>query len=216
MNTPLTDNLASAIAAAAAAEQAWLDDETDASDGCSVAHGTACQHPTVLTMRAADAAVDAARQALRDSDEPRAWGLTEDDQHLYDTVMAPSAEAALAIARANVSEGNYDFHSTLWVDVRVTCEATEEEATDTVQLQQQRAPFCKPRHKHSWSPDKEKGGLDENPGVFGHGGGVLIYEVCSHCGMRKCTDTWAQRPDTGEEGFTTVTYLDPCDDDDDE
>lgn len=213
MNTPLTDNLTSAITAAAAAEQAWLDDETDASDGCSVAHGTGCQHPTVLTMRAADAAVDAARQALRDSDEPRAWGLTEDDEHLYDIVMAPSAEAALAIARANVAEGAYERDSTLWIAVKVTCEATGEEDSDIVQLNPRapRAPSCEPGHKHSWRADK--GGLDENPGVFGHGGGALIYKVCSRCGVRKCINTWAQCFVTGEQGFTAVTYSDPCDDD---
>jgi hypothetical protein len=69
------------------------------------------------------------------------------------------------------------------------------------------APPCEPGHEHSWySPHEILGGLRENPGVWGHGGGVIIHEICRHCGMRMTTDTWAQHPQTGEQGLTRVTY----------
>jgi hypothetical protein len=62
-------------------------------------------------------------------------------------------------------------------------------------------------HDHDWqSPHALVGGLKENPGVRGHGGGVVIHEVCVHCGTLRVTDTWAQNPSTGEEGLESVRY----------
>lgn len=40
----------------------------------------------------------------------------------------------------------------------------------------------------------------------GHGGGVIAHETCATCGLVRVTDTWAQRRDTGEQGFRAVTY----------
>lgn len=60
---------------------------------------------------------------------------------------------------------------------------------------------------HDWqSPYSVLGGLKENPGVWGKGGGVVITEVCSHCGMYRVTDSWAQRRDTGEQGLESIEY----------
>jgi hypothetical protein len=50
------------------------------------------------------------------------------------------------------------------------------------------------------------GGHRDNPGVFGHDGGVIIREVCRHCAAYRVTDTWAQNPATGEQGLESVTY----------
>jgi hypothetical protein len=62
---------------------------------------------------------------------------------------------------------------------------------------------------HDWqSPYEVLGGLEENPGVHGHGGGVIIREVCANCGRYRITDTWAQRRDTGEQGLRSVSYED--------
>lgn len=67
--------------------------------------------------------------------------------------------------------------------------------------------------EHDWqSPYSVLGGLKENPGVFGNGGGVIIKEVCKNCGVYKITDTWAQNPYDGSQGYTTVEY-EPADDD---
>jgi hypothetical protein len=42
--------------------------------------------------------------------------------------------------------------------------------------------------------------------VQAHGGGVTYNECCPHCAWVRSTDTWAQRPDTGEQGLTSVSY----------
>jgi hypothetical protein len=73
-------------------------------------------------------------------------------------------------------------------------------------------PECKDGEDHDWrSPYSVLGGIKENPGVWGHGGGVAIKEVCAHCGKYKITDTWAQRSDTGEQGLRSERYEDPDD-----
>lgn len=64
-------------------------------------------------------------------------------------------------------------------------------------------PACTSKSGHEWtSPHEVVGGLKENPGVFGHGGGVVIREVCAHCGRQRRTDTW-----TDGQPKTTVQYL---------
>lgn len=50
-------------------------------------------------------------------------------------------------------------------------------------------PHCT-ESEHAWEP--EQSGCRENPGVWGSSrGGVLIVEVCAHCGARKTTDSGA-------------------------
>jgi hypothetical protein len=59
--------------------------------------------------------------------------------------------------------------------------------------------------EHDWqSPHEIVGGIKENPGVWGHGGGVTIREICTICGMERHTDTWA---DDGHGGhMRSVSY----------
>jgi hypothetical protein len=35
---------------------------------------------------------------------------------------------------------------------------------------------------------------------------VIIHEVCVACGLKKITDTWAQNPEDGTQGLTSVRY----------
>lgn len=59
--------------------------------------------------------------------------------------------------------------------------------------------------EHDWqSPHELLGGLEENPGVWGHGGGVIMTEVCAHCGMYRVKDTWDQSQ--GPEPVETIEY----------
>lgn len=68
-------------------------------------------------------------------------------------------------------------------------------------------PDCIDGNQHVWkSPLSLVGGCKENPGVYGHGGGVIITECCMLCGCKKQTDTWAQNPENGEQGLTSVEY----------
>lgn len=71
-------------------------------------------------------------------------------------------------------------------------------------------------NEHEWdSPYEIVGGIRENPGVWGHGAGVRIIEVCSRCGAQREIDTWA---DDGRGGHTCSERILPlaewADDDD--
>ena len=70
-------------------------------------------------------------------------------------------------------------------------------------------PDCT-QEAHDWqAPHSVVGGLEENPGVVGHGGGVCMTSACSHCGTYRTLDTWAQNPQTGEQGLESTRYDPP-------
>lgn len=74
-------------------------------------------------------------------------------------------------------------------------------------------PNCCEGHTHEWHSPESLGGCKENPGVWGHGGGMIIHELCKHCGFKRITDTWAQDECTGEEGLTSIKYEYPTPED---
>lgn len=155
---------------------------------------------------AASAAFEAARLALHESDEPEQWSALEIESGVtIDLGVEPVARARSA-AEAFAREGSFDLDAgTAWVDVRIVSETGHEE-TITVTIDPEE-PECAGGHEHEWqSPIGIVGGIAENPGVWGHAGGVTIHEVCPHCGAHRHTDTWAQRPDTGEQGLTSISY----------
>lgn len=130
------------------------------------------------------------------------------DDYDYETSEFPNIEEALAHARAGVSAGDYDFgegQGTLWVRVAAWSVEDGTLLRDTVTLDPPE-PRCT-KAEHAWaSPHSLLGGDPDNPGVTGHGGGAFIREVCRHCGTYRETDTWAQNPETGEEGLRSVCY----------
>lgn len=68
-------------------------------------------------------------------------------------------------------------------------------------------PSCAEGREHDWqAPFSIVGGIKEAPGTWGHGGGVTMQEVCVKCGCGRLIDTWAQDPETGEQGLRSVTY----------
>jgi hypothetical protein len=156
-------------------------------------------------VAAAEEAVSDARESLASSNELREWKLYEDGE-CYATTMAGSAADALEEARSNVDRANYTPDGALWIDIRVVCEETGEEDSAEVVLDEDE-PDCEDGEEHDWqSPHEILGGLKENPGVWGKGGGVIMTSVCMRCGCGRHTDTWAQRPDNGVQGYTVVTY----------
>lgn len=165
-----------------------------------------------IAKRWNDLSESARRQAIASGRiDPRDyWDLCEEG-HCYATVTADDRADALQQAIDNVSRDNYDAEGTIWIDVAVRNTLTGEEESETVQLDEPE-PDCVDGGEHDWqSPYSVLGGLRENPGVWGNGGGVIIKTVCSHCGMYRVTDTWAQRHDTGEQGLTSVSYEDADD-----
>jgi hypothetical protein len=153
-------------------------------------------------------------------------------------VEYPYADSADEAAREYAADGDWgDSDSTIWIGVyawRValvlrrcddddydppapgaTAPYLEEVQVDrerhTVEIEPDE-PDCEDEPEHEWcSPYEVVGGCETNPGVRGHGGGVIVTELCRHCGRYRVTDTWAQRSDTGEQGLTSVTYRDADD-----
>lgn len=125
------------------------------------------------------------------------------------------AETAREAAQEYVDDGDWgDNDATSWVTVYVTPidddgEELEDEREDFTIFIKPDEPDCEGRKEHDWrSPYSVLGGLKENPGVMGNGGGVIIKEVCAHCGKYRITNTWAQNYETGEQGLESVEYED--------
>ena len=166
-----------------------------------------------------DDAIDAAKAALLNSDEQIEYSLIDGESGVSETVMCATDKEARAAAHDWANDGAYldDLETTIWVEVRIARETdagytvgaggsrSHEEESITVQIDPEE-PACT-ESAHDWqSPIELVGGIAENPGVWGHGGGVKINEACIHCGCGKTTDTWAQNPTNGEQGLTSVTY----------
>lgn len=86
-----------------------------------------------------------------------------------------------------------DSTATRWVIVHVTDPAGE-----------------RTRHRITLDPPEPPCAADAHDwrttDVIGHDGGVIVTEACAHCGRRMVTDTWATCPETGEQGFVSVSY----------
>jgi len=72
------------------------------------------------------------------------------------------------------------------------------------------APECTSEDGHEWTATVDReGGLTENPGVFGNGGGVIIHEHCRHCDILRVRNTWDTNPGDGSQGHEVTTYERP-------
>jgi hypothetical protein len=126
------------------------------------------------------------------------------------TLAAVTLAEALEEAREWARDGSWDTsEGTVWVSAYVIeledGEESGESHTVSVTIEPDE-PTCT-ESEHDWqSPLAIVGGIKENPGVWGHGGGIIMHEVCIHCGCEKITDTWAQDHDTGEQGLTSTRY----------
>jgi hypothetical protein len=130
----------------------------------------------------------------------------------------PYSDCGLEAAQEYVKDGDWgEVEKTFWVDVKVwrigiftedggIQQVPIEEESFTIPIDPNKPENCKGEWR---SPYEVLGGLEENPGVWGKGGGVIIKEVCSCCGRYKITDTWAQNSNNGRQGLTSVEYLPP-------
>ena len=197
--------LDAARAAATSADVAW--------QACEHEADALCEHR--LATDAAGAAVESALVALRDSGEDLEYTIRCGDSGITETIRESSVEDAIEAARDWAREGDWDTSGgTVHVHVYLSCETDEdyvsgrgssEEERVSVAIEQDE-PECS-SGDHDWqSPHELVGGIAENPGVWGHGGGVVITECCLRCGCGRKTDTWAQNRTTGEQGLREVTY----------
>lgn len=174
-----------------------------ATDAGSDAEAEACGRADGYTVALAHA--EAARIALHESSEHERWTARDGESGVEEDLGVCSLKKARRLAEEWQRGGDYgDVTETIWTDVYLTSETGHKE-TITVEIEPEE-PGCD-GESHEWSDDVDLvGGIKENPGVWGHGGGVTIDECCTRCGCRRHTDTWAQRRDTGEQGLTSVSY----------
>lgn len=126
------------------------------------------------------------------------------------TITADSLANAMTQAEDWARDGSWDLaNRTVWVHAYLIEMDDDGKEIDSHRIKVQidpEEPDCT-QSEHNWqAPVDIVGGIKENPGVWGHGGGVTIQEVCLHCGCGKLIDTWAQDPETGEQGLRSVSY----------
>jgi hypothetical protein len=129
----------------------------------------------------------------------------------FDAASAAAATdealSCMGDAEFDPSEGTVWYRGYLYEIVIEDGDERREEIDRLTYTFQPDEPDCDGEYDHDWqSPYSVLGGIRENPGVWGHGGGVIIREVCVHCGKYKETDTWAQDMGTGEQGLLSVRY----------
>ena len=148
---------------------------------------------------------------------------------LWDDMAAPtydndckSVDDALEESHREAETGYESTEETVWVDYALYachCPLPNGECIHDVEQAEKVAwgtrtcdppePECVHADGHEWTSHVElEGGVKENPGCQGHGGGVVIREHCARqgCAVTRETDSWAQRRDTGEQGLHSVGY----------
>jgi hypothetical protein len=118
------------------------------------------------------------------------------------------AETSLDAAREYVLGGGWEKEdSTQWVNVTVWEKGSDDYPETHKIAIEPNEPACVDSQGHDWqSPVGIVGGIKEAPGVYGHGGGITIQEVCLRCGCGRLRDTWAQDPQDGRQGLASVEY----------
>ena len=130
-----------------------------------------------------------------------------DDNGWEFNIEADNLDEARELAENEIEAGDYGCaeDKTVFVSYNIYKDSHLEDSF-TVSIYPEEPDCIEGRIRHRWESPQWLGGCDENPGVWGHGGGVIITEVCRHCGCKKMTDTWAQNPTTGEQGLESISY----------
>jgi len=126
-------------------------------------------------------------------------------------ISAVSFEEAKEQAEQWIADGDWDTSTGTTIWVRGYLSETDDNGDETSHPLQVAIdppePQCVHAGGHDWqAPHRIVGGSKECPGVSNKGGGVSIQEVCVRCGCGKLTDTWAENPETGEQGLYSVSY----------
>lgn len=192
--------------------QTWLADQIEEQhqececDACTTRDYAACR--LYQATLAADVARDAAIEALRASDEPRAYEISDDGATW--TIEARPSTLDAEVTKS-VRAGSWDT-SESWVwSGRSRCTLTGDKDSHEV-IFAAREPKCS-EPEHDWrSPWSVLGGLRENPGVVGGpNGGVTVREVCAHCGIYREFVSRATNPSNGTT-YEATNYADADED----
>lgn len=116
-----------------------------------------------------------------------------------ETFDAKSYNDAVSYAENWLRNGNWVANNhTVWISALLLwndAEGEEDRTRVRIAIEPQ-VPKCS-APKHAWG--------DET--VQGHGGGVVVRDVCEHCECVRTLDTWAQDPATGVQGLCSVEYM---------
>lgn len=178
------------IAAQESAEAAQ--DAYDAYDGTDSAE----EDRLCAASIAADAALDAAHIALAQSDEPRDYEFSDGGGGTETYHLCPSEVDDKWLDWMATGEWG-DCTKTSWVHGSYTDEF--DNRTRRIYTLEADEPECIDGEDHDWrSPYSVVGGR--------HGGGAISTDVCAHCGRYRVSDSWAQDPETGEQGLESTSY----------
>jgi hypothetical protein len=145
----------------------------------------------------------------------RKYKLIDGESGAQEEIEALDMYAAKTAAEKWMREGLwFPVVGTIWVRVHIIDLAAVPEGEDESEYRETVTvtidpdePSCSSEEGHDWqAPFEIVGGIKDNPGVWGHGGGVVIREVCMYCGCERVKDTWATDRETGEQGLESITY----------
>ncbi len=128
------------------------------------------------------------------------WAISDGGATWWDE-LSPEPAKALEEAEENVRDHtekpHYSEGGTSWVSLSI--ESFGDKLNKTLDIDPV-SPPCQEGISHEWEEDEN--------GVSGHGGGVIVTSTCKHCKLHRTTDTWAQNMATGEQGLASVKYDD--------
>jgi len=87
-----------------------------------------------------------------------------------------------------VADGDWgEADSTMWLTLYAHTPLLPDRSNETILIALDPSePKCTENQAHDWqSPIAIVGGIKSNPGVWGHGSGVITKQVCMQCGCKK-------------------------------
>lgn len=142
-----------------------------------------------------------------------AYLYREIDTGYEERIEAHTLDEAREIAEQWLRDGDWNMETapkSIIVEADVITLDAEGDELDEERVEVRIDPPEPPctEEEHDWQSPQWLGGLAENPGVFGHGGGVIIHEVCAHCGWYRIRNTWDQDSPNGDP-VETLQYREP-------
>lgn len=134
--------------------------------------------------------------------EPDVWHATDGNAEIG-YVGDDKVRSGKRAAEAYVECGDWgDRNETKWITVRAWLAGINPDGDEVEVKAESHTITLEPEEPTCESPLHEWKQLS----LRGNGGGVIIRERCEQCGVERTINTWAQDPETGEQGLHQVTY----------
>jgi hypothetical protein len=165
--TPSRDRYLAALAAFEAADAAYMDAAHDPND--------------MAERDAAEAELTEARNAYRDSDEPRTWSYSGDGGEGHSDTFERRPDLQALAEEGDWSDALEHEGCSIAVRVHATCEETEEELSALCQIDPEE-PDCLDGCDHDWHSGQ----------VYGRTAGITSTDHCVLCGLSRTGYTCSQ------------------------